>query len=179
VVAAEALQWNDYVTLGIALLGFGLGIYNALQARRRDRRQVWVRGRYTEMGDDEVGYQEWIEVRAVGDGPRPVSIKEIGWVLASGRKRQYLNAPQTKPPLPATLSDGQSVIGGDLVEDLSLRVDGEKARLRGVYAIDEQGSTYRGEMEIAGRLRRAYNRARRRWRAWRRKRRKVAGHQGR
>lgn len=84
----EALPWKDYITMGAAALGAGLGVMNTWNAMSQRRVRLRVKPAYVNPGG-VVGF--CIEV--VNLSMFPVTIAEVGFSLR-GRKRLAVISPE-------------------------------------------------------------------------------------
>lgn len=174
-LAADALHWNDYVTLGLAVWGAGLSTFLGLRALRRDKRQLKVFARDDDDVNPETGeVLEALVVKVINEGFRPIQIDEIGIVVVKDDgEPQDVKAGVSG--LPAKLEDGDGVAGWWLYEFLADDLyPFEKLEIKNAYARGVRDKPYLGKFHKPPWVKRQYRslQRKRRNRAIRRKRQK-------
>lgn len=103
------MNWTDWLTLGIAVLGAVTGTYSVIRQRLRDQPRLQVTG-FIQKGDDG---QRRLRIKLVNTGHIPVTVDKV--FLTGGRSKQpkawqLWEHNRSKSKLPCFLQPGEQVI---------------------------------------------------------------------
>jgi hypothetical protein len=141
----------DLVATGIGLAAFGLSVFNAVQARRRDQRNIArdianLRLAVSNIEDRHTGEVCGIVVCVSNAGHRPI---EIRYYEVSDRHGETLNvvaSPVHK--LPTTLNDGQGLDFSFDLDDLQEASQRAQAMPEMFLVTDALGNVYTADLQI-------------------------------
>jgi len=103
------MDWNQWVTPGLAVLGAGLGVFNTAINFRRDRIRLKVSG-FVQKGEDGV---RRLRIKLVNTGRIAVTIEKVfltGTRSEKPKAWQLWEHRQENPSLPKMLKEGERAL---------------------------------------------------------------------
>lgn len=84
---------SQLVTLGIAVVGAVLGIYNAVRDWRRDSERLKVIPKSSTISTGEAAVRDTLAIELVNLSPFPVTVTEVGFLLKGTPRRKVIENP--------------------------------------------------------------------------------------
>ncbi len=85
------MEWTNWLTLGIAVLGATLGVFNAVWLIRKDTVRIRVRSQMLAMTVPHTGHVDYftMAVEVVNVGHLPVTITEVAFQVGRFARARY------------------------------------------------------------------------------------------